>query len=324
MTAVSIALATCEGDRYLAQQLESFARQTRIPDELVVCDDASTDRTSQILQEFKACAPFAVRIIRNEQRRGYVANFGQALELTTGDLVFLSDQDDVWLPQKIEVMLAERGAFPEKLLFMNDADITHADLTRTGLTKLGQLEAGGSPPQAFVMGCCCAVSRELLTLCLPVPADARGHDNWLVDFSNRIGATRVVREALQLYRRHGDNESSVLANRTTAIGIRDRLRWQLSRALSPDSEGPAASEYSHKELLLAGLREAVGRCGGHYDVLLCDAAARLEKELQALLARRQIRRLPVLRRVPRALYFSMRGGYRYSSGVRSLVRDLMG
>ena len=324
MTAVSIALATCEGERYLEQQLESIACQARTPDELVVCDDASTDRTLQILQQFKADAPFAVRIVRNEQRLGYIENFSQALGLTTGDLVFLSDQDDIWLPQKIEVILAERSASPDKLLFMNDAEITHADLARTGLTKLGQLESAGYPPEAFVMGCCCAISRDLLEMCLPVPGDARGHDNWLVDFSNRIGTTRVVREVLQLYRRHGENESSVLANRTTPIGTYDRLKWQLSRALSPDSEEPATSEYSHKALLLAGLRGAAGRCAGVYDSALLDAVAGLEAELDVLAARRKIRSLPVLRRVPRALSLSIRGGYRRSSGVRGLVRDLMG
>jgi glycosyltransferase involved in cell wall biosynthesis len=98
---LSIALATYNGEPYLAEQLESFATQRRRPDELVVCDDASTDATAAIVERFSYAAPFAVRLEVNATRLGCAGNFARALSLCTGDVLFLSDQDDVWLADKL-------------------------------------------------------------------------------------------------------------------------------------------------------------------------------------------------------------------------------
>lgn len=100
---MSIAMATYNGARYLREQLDSFAAQTRLPDELVVCDDGSSDDTLNILEEFARTAPFQVRIFRNDVNLGYAQNFARALERCVGDLVFLSDHDNVWFEDKIDV-----------------------------------------------------------------------------------------------------------------------------------------------------------------------------------------------------------------------------
>ncbi len=92
---ISIAMCTYNGARFLPEQLASFAAQERLPDELVVCDDGSTDATMEILQDFAATALFEVRVERNPQNLGFVRNFEKTLSLCTGDIVFLSDQDDV-------------------------------------------------------------------------------------------------------------------------------------------------------------------------------------------------------------------------------------
>ncbi len=99
---VSIAMCTYNGQRFLAQQLQSFLDQTVQPDELVVCDDVSSDDSVAVVEAFAARAPFAVRVFRNPQNLGYIRNFEQAIAQCTGDLVFLCDQDDVWDPHKIE------------------------------------------------------------------------------------------------------------------------------------------------------------------------------------------------------------------------------
>ena len=98
---VSIAMAAYNGADYLSEQLSSFLLQTRLPDELVVCDDASSDSTVSIIEEFALRAPFEVRLIKNKQNLGYIRNFEKALSLCQGDLIFLSDQDDVWFPEKV-------------------------------------------------------------------------------------------------------------------------------------------------------------------------------------------------------------------------------
>ncbi len=99
---ISIALCTYNGERFLNQQLASMAQQTRLPDELVVCDDRSTDRTLTMVREFAASAPYPVRIFQNEQNLGFAANFERAIRLCQGNLIALSDQDDIWYPIRLQ------------------------------------------------------------------------------------------------------------------------------------------------------------------------------------------------------------------------------
>jgi glycosyltransferase involved in cell wall biosynthesis len=94
-------MCTYNGARYLQEQLDSFASQRRLPEELVLCDDGSTDQTIALTEEFARRAPFAVRIFRNPQNLGYSRNFAKAVELCSGDVIALSDQDDRWYPQKL-------------------------------------------------------------------------------------------------------------------------------------------------------------------------------------------------------------------------------
>ena len=84
-------MATYNGERFIGEQLQSFAAQSRLPDELVVCDDQSTDETVRILRTFSTTAPFEVRIYENEKRLGLVENFARAISQTKGDIIFLSD-----------------------------------------------------------------------------------------------------------------------------------------------------------------------------------------------------------------------------------------
>ncbi len=99
---ISVALCTYNGERFLPQQLASMAKQTRLPDELVVCDDRSTDRTMALVREFAASSPYPVRIFENEHNLGFAANFERAIRLCEGDLIALSDQDDIWYPIRLE------------------------------------------------------------------------------------------------------------------------------------------------------------------------------------------------------------------------------
>src|SRR4029079_17285220 len=89
------------GARFLPEQLRSIAAQTRPPDELIVCDDRSTDETAQVIEAFAATAPFPVRLVRNEERLGSTRNFERAVSLCDGSLIALADQDDSWHPEKL-------------------------------------------------------------------------------------------------------------------------------------------------------------------------------------------------------------------------------
>ena len=207
---LSIAMATYNGARFLPQQLDSFVAQDRLPDELVVCDDGSTDATLDILHAFAATAPFSVRIERNETNLGFVRNFEKALSLCSGDVIFLSDQDDVWLPAKLARVEAEFLADPALKGTINDMIITDGDLNHSGVTQLGTIRATSFGERRFIAGCCAAIRRDMLETLFPFPADNFAHDSWIGDTCEALGARRILSEPLQLYRRHGSNESQWL------------------------------------------------------------------------------------------------------------------
>lgn len=99
-------MATFNGARFIRHQLNSFARQTLLPLELIVCDDGSTDSTLSIIHTFSRSAPFPVVVVRNSRRLGYTANFLQTARMCQGDFIAFSDQDDEWYPEKLARILA--------------------------------------------------------------------------------------------------------------------------------------------------------------------------------------------------------------------------
>ena len=103
---ISVAMCTCNGEVYLREQLESILAQTVLPNELIVFDDASTDGTVALLESFRKPSPFPITIIVNKSRVGVCKNFENAVGYCSGDIIFLADQDDIWLPAKIETIMA--------------------------------------------------------------------------------------------------------------------------------------------------------------------------------------------------------------------------
>lgn len=204
---ISIAMTTYNGENFLIEQLESFANQTVLPNEVVITDDGSTDNTLNLINSFKETAPFDIRVYSNKINLGYTQNFNKALELCINDLIFLSDQDDVWFPNKLEYMVGLAKLHESKDVFMVDAELVDADLLTSGLTKQRQIKNLGLGENAFVMGCCIAVRKTFLDIILPIPKDFSGHDNWIVRLADFLQLRVIDDTTLQLYRRHGNNES---------------------------------------------------------------------------------------------------------------------
>jgi glycosyltransferase involved in cell wall biosynthesis len=120
-------MATYNGGAFISRQLNSFSMQERRPDELIVCDDGSTDDTREQIEAFAARAGFHVRLVRNEQRLGYNRNFAKAIGLCSGDLIFISDQDDEWYPGKLKAVASAFAADPRLAAVTNDQDIVDRD-----------------------------------------------------------------------------------------------------------------------------------------------------------------------------------------------------
>ena len=220
---ISIAMTTYNGEKYISEQLESFIAQTRQPDELVITDDCSTDKTMDILREFKKKSPFDVKIYSNKLNLGYTQNFNKSLQLCSGDIVFLSDQDDVWFSNKIEYMVRLSKRFPNKMVFMCDTEFTDAKLKPMNITKQFQIKSLGSNMSRFVTGCCIVVKRNFLNQILPIPKEFKGHDNWIVYIADKLNLRYVDSEVCQYYRRHGENESMAMSNKLGNISLCDRM-----------------------------------------------------------------------------------------------------
>ncbi len=123
---VSIALCTYNGEKHFPEQLKSISRQSCLPDELVVCDDCSTDSTLKILEDFSRTVPFEVRIFNNETNLGPAGNFAKAISLCQGKWIFLCDQDDRWLPDKIKTS-SEKLARMEETFGQDMPLLVHTD-----------------------------------------------------------------------------------------------------------------------------------------------------------------------------------------------------
>ena len=114
---ISVAMTTYNGERYIKEQLESIINQTRKVDEIIIFDDCSKDKTVQIIREAIKETEIKIFLTVNEKNVGYIENFRRAIEKSTGDYIFLCDQDDVWMNDKVEKMLDIMEKYDIRVLF---------------------------------------------------------------------------------------------------------------------------------------------------------------------------------------------------------------
>jgi GT2 family glycosyltransferase len=240
---VEILLATYQGARFLEEQLDSVLAQTHRRWTLVARDDGSTDDTPAILRRHAARHPGRIRVLPADGRRlGAMGNFSALLDSSTAQHVMLCDQDDVWLPEKIEVTLGRMRA-SEQAHGAARPVLVHTDLRvvdealrpiADSMWRFQQTDPGrlSTLPRAllqnFVTGCTTMVNRALLAVALPVPSDARMHDWWLTLAALEFGVIESVPAATILYRQHGKNERGARAFNPvrSALEVLHRERWR--------------------------------------------------------------------------------------------------
>ncbi len=215
---ISIALATYNGATFLQEQLESLAGQTLVPDELVVCDDQSSDATVEILHRFALRAPFPVHVRVNDERLGWRGNFVEATGLCSHDLVAFCDQDDVWYPGKLETIVREFDD-PSVMLVHHNADLVDPRGEAYGTlqpvtTEKRIIEALSRPthwsnPLGLTM-----VFRAVLaryndlwpeSIDLAVPGHRAAHDQWFYFLATNLGTVISLPQRLLGYRQHQGN-----------------------------------------------------------------------------------------------------------------------
>ena len=313
---ISIAMATYNGAKYIKEQLESLVQQTRLPDEVIVNDDCSTDDTINILEKIKKTAPFPVKIYSNEKNIGFVKNFGLAIERCRGDVIFLSDQDDFWFPNRIDYIYRYFEKNPSALVIVNDAEITTEDLTPTGYTKFGQKKAiGVSNKKKFITGCCTAFKADLIPIICPIPFNKYPHDAWIHSIGELLSGRMLTEKPLLYFRRHQTNTSNPLASRPEKVSILQFLSsknrgnpyyWLEERLYSYELFWERLNNKSSLRLS----KEELGA-----------VKSRVEGDRKAVSGRLAVLSAPFPYRIILATKFYMIGGYNIFSGSKSFIKD---
>jgi glycosyltransferase involved in cell wall biosynthesis len=319
---ISIALASYNGSKFLRQQLESFSKQTRPPDELVVCDDASTDDTLDILERFRAKAPFPVRIFQNPENMGLVRNFEKALSLCEGDLIFLSDQDDAWHSTKLEVVELEFARRPNIDLIINDAFYANENLIVSGITVLQRVLSVGANEYGHIAGACTAIRSRFRDFLVPFPeGGCCQHDVYIHSWANLIGNKYVIAQPLQEWRVHGRNATSDNEmQRGEFESIFKRYRTYKNVDAANDYLNEADEYYARRRIIDERAHElAQLPMAPTGDIL----KSRIDGIIFAHLARAKIARASWLEKKRIAFTMLFCGQYRYFKGLLSFVKDLL-
>lgn len=214
---ISIAMCTYNGGPYLREQLDSIARQTRLPDELIVSDDGSNDETLNILQEFASSSPFPVHVSVNERTLGTTKNSEKAMRACGGDIIVPCDQDDVWYSDKLELIEAEFISAPGIGLVFSEAEMVDVELRpqrwnlfRTvGFDRRKQKLVNEGKTldvlmaQTVVGGATMAFRSRFRELILPIPSEGPLiQDGWIVLMIAAVAEVAFIDKPLIKYRQH--------------------------------------------------------------------------------------------------------------------------
>lgn len=320
---ISVALGTHNGERFVGEQIASILAQSRPVDEIVLSDDASADGTVEIVEravmvhrEAHGSAPELV-VLRNDPPLGVTKNFEQALLATSGDLVALSDQDDIWLPERV-ARLSNRFAEAEVLLVFSNARQVGTDGEYLGHDLFEALamrprermlvEDGRAFAQFMrrnlATGATMMMRRSLVDMAAPFPA-AWLHDEWLAVVAAALGGVRMHDEALTEYRQHGGNQVGM-----TKLGLRRKFAMFAE---------PRTERNLRLFLRAKALAERLGDIGGAPGEYLAAAQEKylFEQVRQAYPRSRALRLGPILRQLRLGRYA------RYGTGVKDAVRNLI-
>lgn len=318
-TRIGVALCTFQGERFIAEQLRSIAAQSVPVDIVVIGDDGSSDGTMRIVSELVEELRLPAILLPSGDGLGVAANFARTIAACDADIVLLSDQDDVWMPDRVATSIAVFDSQPATLALHGDAILVDAFNKPTGGSLFGALGIGDAyfrqvdEGRAFeallrrnlATGATMALRRELVELALPIPAGWI-HDEWFAVTAAAHGALAVHATPMIRYRQHGGN-----AIGASALSLRDAVR-----RLTADG-----SERNARLLLRAeGLASrATGFPEGRRDELGALARHKVAHEtMRASLSRHRLLRIrPVARAVRSGAY------WRFGNGIGDVVRDLV-
>lgn len=219
---VSVAMATFNGKEYVAEQLQSILKQLNTDDEVIISDDNSCDGTIELLRKYQQKDD---RIfIYTNKRKGIISNFENAISKCKNDIIFLSDQDDVWLDNKVEEV---KKCFNnnEVKLVLSDCYIVDNNLNviSDSFSSIKSAKKGifRNIMKNSYLGCGMAFKQELKSVIIPIPNEVPMHDVWIGVLAEMFGEVKIIPDKLFYYRRHDSN-----ATRTTRAKIGQMIAWR--------------------------------------------------------------------------------------------------
>lgn len=225
----SVAMAAYNGERFIAQQVDSVLDQLGPDDELVVSYDPSSDGTLEILEGY-AARDSRVRVLANKNH-GIVGNFNNAIAASVKDVVFICDQDDVWVPGKRDAVIARLNETGADLLIHN---VVHIDAEGKVISKPLFEEYGIKPgllrnfAAPRYSGCCMAFPQASKRLIMPMPEDVINYDHWVGMVCEALGSVTFMDGVYLRHCLHGDN----VTTSRRALGVIARQRLNLLKALA--------------------------------------------------------------------------------------------
>jgi glycosyltransferase involved in cell wall biosynthesis len=316
---ISVALCTYNGSQYLQEQLDSIASQARLPDELIICDDRSSDDSVRIVKNFVNMVPFPVYLTINAVNLGCTKNFEKAIQFCSGDIIALSDQDDVWKPHKLLRMEARFLDSANIGAVFSDADMVDECLHPLGQTlwqsvnltrtKQERIRQGGAfdvlLKHNVVTGATMAFRTKFRPLILPIPSFWL-HDGWIALIICAVASIALIDETLIKYRQHSGNQIGA-TKRTLSEKVTIARRARSISYMRPLNSYKLIDDWRLR---------ANSSCLDHKTI------SKLEEKVQHLYVRRnmpprKVRRIPLIIRELITLRH-----LRYSNGIYSLAKDL--
>ena len=223
---VSVAMATYNGEKYIEEQVKSILQNLNVEDELIISDDGSTDKTREIIKQYIK-KDKRIKLI-DGPKKGIKQNFSNAISCCNGKYIFLADQDDIWMEDKVKKVLL---AFDENksILVIHDAKVINEKEEEVISSFFEYRNSGNGIIKNIYkntyIGCCMAFDSKIKEKVLPIPENIEMHDQWIGVIAEQNGKSYFLKEALILYRRHSENNSSMkhygiikmIKNRTTLI-----------------------------------------------------------------------------------------------------------
>lgn len=199
---ISVCMASYNGEKYIKEQITSILLQLGEEDELIISDDSSTDNTLEIIESFQ---DKRIVLFKNQTFYSHVYNFEHALKHARGNYIFLSDQDDVWLPHKLKTMLE---LLCTHTLVLSDAVMVDDNMNVLENSFFAFNHSGNGLLKNLYknsyLGCCMAFNRSILDKALPFPKDINMHDWWIGLIAEIYRDVYFSNEKLIKYRRHED------------------------------------------------------------------------------------------------------------------------